>query len=49
MEITDDGVSIQSVGGRILIQRVKPAGGAKVSASDWASDIGLSVGDNLGS
>ncbi len=49
MDISDEGVSVQSVAGRILIKRVKPAGGGKVSAAEWASEAGLSVGDQLGS
>ena len=48
MEISDDGVLVQSVGGRILIKRVKPAGGAKVNSVEWASESGLKVGDQLG-
>lgn len=49
MEITDDGVSVQSVGGRILVKRVKPAGEGKISAAEWAAATGISVGDSLGS
>jgi methionyl-tRNA formyltransferase len=49
MEISDDGVTVQSVGGRLLIKRVKPLGGAKISASEWANDAGIKVGDSLGS
>lgn len=48
MDITDDGVAVQSVGGRILIKRVKPHGGAKVPAAEWAAECGLAVGDTLG-
>jgi len=48
MEINDDGVVVQSVGGRILIKRVKPQGGAKVAAGEWAAESGLAVGDTLG-
>lgn len=48
MDISDDGISVQSVGGRILVKRVKPSGGAKVAAAEWAAQIGLSVGDQLG-
>lgn len=48
MEISEDGVTIQSVGGRILIKRVKPKGGAKVSASEWAASCKLAEGDTLG-
>lgn len=49
MEISDAGVSVQSVGGRILLKRVKPQGGGKVAATQWAADSGLAVGDQLGS
>lgn len=48
MDISDDGIAVQSVGGRILVKRVKPAGGAKVSAVDWAQESGLQVGGQLG-
>lgn len=49
MEISDAGVSVQSVGGRILVKRVKPQGGAKLGAAQWAIDAGLAVSDQLGS
>jgi len=49
IEISDGGVTVQSVGGRILVKRVKPSGGGKVSAAEWAKEAGLSAGDNLGS
>lgn len=48
MGISEAGVSVQSVGGRIMIKRVRPAGGDKVSAAQWAADVGLVVGDQLG-
>ncbi len=48
MDVSPEGVVIQSVGGRILIKRVKPSGGEKVAASEWAASIDLSVGDTLG-
>ena len=48
MEINDNGIEIQSDGGRILVKKVKPKGGKKVSASEWVSSSGLSVGDSLG-
>ena len=48
MDVSPEGVVIQSVGGRVLIKRVKPSGGEKVAASEWAASIGLSVGDTLG-
>ncbi len=48
-EISDDGVTVQLIGGRICIKRVRPAGEGKIAASDWAKSAGLSVGDVLGS
>ena len=47
-EITGEGVSIQCVGGRILIKRVRPAGEGKISASEWAASVGLEPGATLG-
>lgn len=49
IDISEDGVTVQSVGGRILVKRVKPVGGGKVAAAQWAADSGISVGDQLGS
>lgn len=48
MEISKDAVTIQSVGGRILIKRVKPEGNNKITADEWATSVGLTVGDTLG-
>ena len=47
--VCDDGVAMQCIGGRILMKRVKPDGGGKQSAADWAATAGLSAGDILGS
>jgi len=49
MDVSDDGVTVQCIGGRIQIKRVKPATGAKQSAAEWAAEIGLKAGDSLGS
>lgn len=46
--ITEDGIEVQCVGGRILVKRIRPEGGAKVSASEWATEAGLKVGDEFG-
>ncbi len=46
--IDDAGVTVQSVGGRVLIKRVKPDGQSKQAATEWAAASGLAVGDNLG-
>ncbi len=48
MEISEEGVAVQSVGGRILMKRVKPKDGKKVAAAEWAAESGLAVGDTLG-
>ena len=46
--ITDDGIEVQCVGGRILVKRVRPDGEGKISAIDWANQIGLEVGHDMG-
>jgi len=48
MEISEDGVTVQCIGGRIRIKRVRPVGDAKMSAADWTTAAGLSTGDVLG-
>ena len=48
MEVSEAGVTVQCVGGRIQLQRVRPAGGGKVAAADWAGDAGIAKGDTLG-
>ena len=49
ISVSDKGVEVQAIGGRILIKRVKPAGGGKIPAAEWAASINLSKGDLLGS
>ena len=48
MQIDDDGIAMQCTGGRILIKRVKPAGGDKVAAAEWAASQNLKAGELLG-
>ncbi|MBT5186908.1 MAG: methionyl-tRNA formyltransferase, partial [Kordiimonadaceae bacterium] len=48
MDISEEGVTVQCIGGRILIQRVKPSEGAKQPASEWAEAINLKIKDNIG-
>ena len=48
IEVSEAGVTVQCVGGRIRIKRVKPAGGDKQSAAEWAAKTGLKAGDSLG-
>lgn len=47
MEVSEAGVAVQCVGGRILVKRVRPAGGAKMPAGEWAADAGLAPGDTF--
>lgn len=49
IEITSDGVTVQCIGGRICIKRVRPVGDGKLAAPEWAASAGLSIGDLLGS
>lgn len=46
--ITDDGFTVGAGGGQILVKRVRPDGGAKVTATEFLADGGLSEGDKLG-
>ncbi len=46
--ISDEGIEVQCVGGRVLVQRVRPEGGKKIAASEWAKSVGLKAGDELG-
>ncbi|MFZ1727840.1 MAG: methionyl-tRNA formyltransferase [Albidovulum sp.] len=46
--LSDEGVTVQCVGGRILLKRVKPTGAEKQAASAWAASAGLKAGDSLG-
>lgn len=48
IEISDAGVVVQADGGQILIKRVRPAGGAKQAAKEWADAAGLKVGGFVG-
>ncbi len=47
-DISENGVLVQSVGGCVLVKRVKAKGGSKVAAQEWAESVNLAVGDNLG-
>ena len=46
--VSDDGITVQASGGRILIKRVRPKGGDKVAASEWASSAGVAAGTKFG-
>jgi methionyl-tRNA formyltransferase len=45
--VDDDGVTVQADGGRILMKRVRPKGGDKQPAIDWAKAAGIEVGTKL--
>ena len=49
VSVSEDGVTVQCGGGRILVKRVRPAGGGKIAAAEWASVAGILAGTRLGS
>lgn len=46
--IDDKGVEVQCVGGRILLKRVRPKGGDKIAASEWAASAAVEPGMRFG-
>ena len=46
--VSAEGVTVQGNGGRIIMKRVRYAGGDKQPAADWANAAGVSAGDVLG-
>jgi len=48
MEVSEAGVTVQCVGGRVQLRRVRPAGGTKMTASEWAASVGLEPKQSLG-
>ncbi len=48
MDVSDEGVTVQCVGGRILVKRVRPSGASKIPAAEWATEAGISIGEVLG-
>lgn len=48
MAVSEDGVTVQAVGGRILVKRVRPQGGDKIPAAEWAASVGLEPRMELG-
>jgi methionyl-tRNA formyltransferase len=49
VSVSEDGVTVQCGGGRILLKRVRPAGGGKITAAEWAAQAEITVGAKLGS
>ena len=47
ISIDDYGVRVSAQGGVIELLRVKPAGGKKILASEWARNVGLVAGGRL--
>jgi len=48
LDVSGDGVTIAAKGGAIQVKRVRPAGGKKGAAGDWAGEAGVTAGDRLG-
>ncbi len=48
VDVTEDGVTVQAGGGRILLKRVRPAGSGKIPATEWAANASITAGDRLG-
>ena len=48
VDVSDEGVTVQCIGGRILIKRLRPAGAGKLPAIEWAADHGIEKGVTLG-
>ena len=48
MDVSNEGVTVQCVGGRIQIKRVRPSGAGKIPAAEWAAEAGISKGVKLG-
>ncbi len=48
VDVSGDGVTVQASGGRILVKRVRPAGGDKIPAAQWAEEAGVKPGAKLG-
>ena len=47
LNVSADGITVAARGGSILIKRVRPAGGQKIAAADFAKLAGLAPGDRF--
>ena len=47
LDISDEGVCVATSEGQIQIKRVRPDKGKKVTAAEWAADVGLKVGSRF--
>ncbi len=48
IDVSGAGILVQAEGGRIRIKRVRPKGGAKTPAEEWAQSASISVGTRFG-
>ena len=48
LSINENGATIQGNGGRIILKRVRPAGGEKMTSQEWAEAEGVVPGQKLG-
>ena len=48
VSVSEDGFEVQCIGGRVLVKRVRPAGGDKQMAADWVASAGVAAGDVIG-
>ena len=48
VSVSEEGFEVQCIGGRVLVKRVRPAGGDKQIAPDWVAAAGVAAGDVIG-
>lgn len=48
VSVSEDGILVQAEGGRVLVKRVRPKGGDKQPAREWASGAGIATGLQFG-
>ena len=48
VSVSEDGFEVQCIGGRVLVKRVRPAGGDKQMAAGWVASAGVAAGDVIG-
>ena len=46
--VDDDSITVAAPDGQLRIERVRPAGGKKQSAGEWAREAGIKPGARLG-
>lgn len=48
VSVSEDGITVQADGGRIVAKRVRAEGGGKIPAAEWAQSAGVTAGKKLG-